>query len=277
MSDTLVPLEFLDTNALRQYNNFMLKRKAEKTVKAYLSDMRVFHTYTGVEEFPMSQYEETALDFLKKYRDEVAPKTTLRRVSSLNSFAKWANWSVSLDFNAPKAAEPVAHPIPEGIEGVNRMIEVANPIQRALLALCGLCGCRVGEALQCRPSDFDFECRVLTIHGKGSKDRIVPISNAAWNALASAYTQALMDGDVPLIRFSDRYARDCISELGRRVRLKRHIKSHDLRATFATEVYNKTMDIRLVQELLGHSDVKTTQIYTGISIDKMRKAVELND
>ena len=67
----------------------------------------------------------------------------------------------------------------------------------------------------------------------------------------------------------DRSARALITRLGERAGLRRAIASHDLRATFATEVYNRTRDMRLVQELLGHSRLSTTQKYTQVSLSDL--------
>jgi site-specific recombinase XerD len=224
-------------------------------------------------------FEDQAMKWLNATRKEAAPKTTGRRLTSLRAFAKWAGWEAVLtDYSTPTPAKPVPHPLPEGIDGVRRMLVIAKyDNERALVALCGLCGLRVSEALSVIPHDFDLESMTLTIRGKGDKTRIVPVSREAWNILAPAVTRAYCgqkDGG-SVVDMYDRQARRCVTRLGRKAKLKRHISSHDLRATFATAVYDKTMDIRLVQDLLGHSSVETTQVYTGVGMDKMKKGVEL--
>lgn len=157
-----------------------------------------------------------------------------------------------------------------------RLIDVAHQENhKALIALCGLCGCRVAEALSIRPSDFDLEQMLLHIRGKGDKGRHVPVSNRAWDVMALSVTRAFVSENAQVVGLRDRFARQIISDLGERAGLRRHISSHDLRSTFATEIYNRTLDLRLVQELLGHSSSTTTELYTGISQDKMRAAVEL--
>lgn len=209
-------------------------------------------------------------------RKKVAPKTTGRRLTSLRSFARWAGYSnVLSDYAAPTPAKGVPHPLPEGLEGIRKMIDVAtNNRQKALIALCGYCGCRVAEALSIQPKDFDFSEMNLTIRGKGDKTRVVPVSSLAWEVLAVPVTHAFVYGGT-VVGLKDRYARRVITDLGVKAGLKRHISSHDLRATFATAVYDKTLDLRLVQELLGHASSHQTELYTGVSMDNMRKAVEL--
>jgi site-specific recombinase XerD len=142
--------------------------------------------------------------------------------------------------------------------------------------MCGLIGMRVSEALSARPSWFDFSGRVVLIRGKGDKERRVPVSDEAWDALFDAVSHAFIEGnDRSVIRFRDRNARALITSIARRAGLRRHVASHDLRATFATEVYNKTRDQRVVQELLGHAQGSTTEVYIEVTMDKMRQAVIL--
>lgn len=150
----------------------------------------------------------------------------------------------------------------------------ATQTEKALVALCGLCGTRVAEAVSVMPDDVDFETNTLAIHGKGDKLRHVPISEAAAVLLRPAVESAREAG-TNVVRVRDRAARSMITRLGEKAGLPRRIASHDLRATFATEVYNKTKDLRLVQELMGHASITTTEIYTAVAIKEMREGVEL--
>lgn len=179
------------------------------------------------------------------------------------------------EYSAPTPAKGQPHPLPEGISGVRRLIAVTNnEKQKALVALCGLCGLRVAEALAVEPENFDLQFMRLLVRGKGDKMRVVPISPEAWEILSRPVTRAFVAGSrAPVVGLKDRFARRVITELGTRAGLQRHISSHDLRATFATEVYNNTLDIRLVQELLGHASSQTTELYTGVHQDKLREAV----
>ena len=81
----------------------------------------------------------------------------------------------------------------------------------------------------------------------------------------------------PLIPLEDRNARALVTSIGARAGIKGPVSSHDLRATFATELYNKTHNIRLVQTLLGHASVTTTQAYLGIDMHEGVKAVEFDE
>ncbi len=166
------------------------------------------------------------------------------------------------------------HPLPEGIEGVKLMCQSTNdPSKRALFALQGMAGLRVSEARSLHSDNIDIQDMMLTVRGKGDKTRAVPISNSAWPFVLDAYKASLESG-MPLVNLSDRGARKAVTAAGHALGFKRDISSHDLRATGATHLYNQTKDIRVVQEFLGHASSVTTQVYTGISIDAMRKGLE---
>lgn len=141
-----------------------------------------------------------------------------------------------------------------------------NPRYKALVALPGLAGPRVAEALAVRPSHFDLDDMMLHIFGKGAKERRIPISDECWEIIQPAVMRAYVTGtDEPVIGLKDRHARSVISNLGVKAGLSRHVASHDLRATFATELYNRTQDQRLVQWILGHASQDQTSIYIGLT------------
>lgn len=266
----------LSAESIEQFRSSLIARgRSQQTVKAYSTDLRMFLLATETEVTRM-EYEDLAMSWLTMNRRTVSPKTTSRRLTSLRSFAKWAGWgSVLGDYKRPEAAIAVPHPLPEGMAGVRTLINYAsNERQRALIALCGMCGCRISEALQVRPQDFDLEKQLLTIHGKGDKKRVVPVSDEAWIILAPPIIRAYPTNAL-VVGLKDRQARKVVTALGKRAGLKRSISSHDLRATFGTAIYDATRDIRLVQVLLGHAHSSTTEIYVGVTLAKMREAVKL--
>jgi site-specific recombinase XerD len=148
-----------------------------------------------------------------------------------------------------------------------------NNRQQALVGLTGLCGLRVSEALSVRPSNIDFNSMLLTVRGKGDKTRVVPISPDAWLLLCRATVEAL-PSNREIVSYKDRFARSILTDLAKRAQLRRHVASHDMRATFATEGHNKMPNLRVIQELLGHSSSSNTEVYTGVSVDQMREAAD---
>ena len=149
-----------------------------------------------------------------------------------------------------------------------------NSQQSALIGLCAFVGLRVSEARLIVTDNFDVHEMTLKVWGKGDRIRIVPISERAWWTVSSAYVVAMSQPEGRLISYSDRAARKVVTRLGELARLSRPVASHDLRATFATAAFHSNKDLRVVQELLGHATSATTEVYTGISMSRMREAVE---
>lgn len=199
------------------------------------------------------------------------PTTINRKLAACRSWARWARWSDTLDrYRAPKAAQAQPHPLPGGMGDIAAMLRVAgrNDRRAVLVALCGLCGLRVSEALAVRSVDVNVAQMMLLVRGKGDKQRRVPISPAAWSEISRRFVHA---STAPLVPMFDSQARRSIKSLGQRT-LNRDVASHDLRATFATAAYEQSLDLRAVQELLGHSDPKTTMVYVAVS-DSAKRAI----
>lgn len=255
------------------------------TVRAYRADLLGFLGWVGASTQGPPPAHGPWLDsllkqYLNQHRDKMAPRTMARKMSAFRAMAKWQGDLILKDYKAPKAAPALPHPIPEGIPGVLDMLNATeNPEYRAFVALCGLGGLRAAEALAQTPSCIDpMGDQLISVFGKGMKYRNVPLTKTAWHYIEPAWTASCakdQTGDSRLMNMCDRTARDVVSRLGRAAALSRHVVSHDLRATFATAAYDKTGDLRAVQELLGHASSDTTEIYTGISMAKMRAAAEV--
>lgn len=167
------------------------------------------------------------------------------------------------------------HPLPGGMADVYKLIEVARrPQHKALLAECGLMGMRIHEALKSNTNEYKLKEMTCVIRGKRDKQRIVPVSSMAWEYLRDPFMQSVFNGGGRIVTMGDRSARKLITDLGTRAKLNRSISSHDLRSTFATHVFDRTKNIRLVQELLGHDSVTTTELYTAVHMAQAREAVE---
>lgn len=252
---------------------------SEATLRAYRSDLDGFYEWVDYNKHVAPPQRAAA--YLNAHRQSWAAKTSERRLTTLRSFSRWLGHPDLLaDYRPPKSAPPEPHPIPEGIDGVLRMIHrTRNPRKRALVTLCGLMGLRVAEAVSIAPDDFLWtggprRPESLRVRGKGAKDRLVPVTDKSWSYLERAYNLAAAD-KAALVRMSQSGARKAITRLGELAGLSRPISSHDLRATFATAAYEKTHDLRAVQDLLGHSDPKQTMVYTGVSKQAKKAAAEV--
>lgn len=193
----------------------------------------------------------------------------------------WSNFLAA--YRPPKPGRPEPHPIPEGIAGVMAMYDacltpggrVTARIRRrrALVALTGLCGLRVGEAIAIRSENIDRTEQALRFMGKGDRQRTVPVSDVAWTIILDA-ARVTPPGET-IVGLKDRRARSTITQLAERAALSRRVSSHDCRATLATAAFDKCKNIRVVQELLGHASPEQTQVYTGVEASAMRDAVEV--
>lgn len=273
-----MPVTTLTLATIDRYQSWCTGRgRAQNTVKAYGTDLKEFLKAAGADgAVTQEEYEELAQSWLNLMRNNLSPKTTARRLTSLRGFARWAGWGpVLADYIAPNPGKSIAHPIPEGMDGIRRMLDhCKNQEQAALIALGGFAGCRIGESLSITTRSFNIEMMLLTIRGKGDKTRVVPLSDEAWGHVVPAYVLAMQKDDHRLVSYKDRFARQIVTNLGTRARLRSSVSSHDLRATFATEILNKTGNIRVAQELLGHASSQTTEVYTGVSMNQMREAVQ---
>jgi integrase/recombinase XerD len=178
-----------------------------------------------------------------------------------------------LDYKPPTALKHIPDPLPEGIPGVHKLIDTATDWRlKTIVGLCGLAGLRISESLSLPPSNIDFQNNLLTVRGKGDKERTVPFGDQLSDILMEAVVRSM--GQPVIVEMGDRLARRTITRLGKRARLRREIASHQLRATFATHLVAEGVDIRTVQELLGHANVTTTQGYTAVTLNRMRDAVK---
>lgn len=215
-------------------------------------------------------------------RDEgLGPGAIRQRLGWAKAYCKFAgvtDLGPLAEYKAPPVTDPEPHPLPGGIEDVRKMMNAVfvDDRQRIAIALCGLAGLRINEAVTLDASKVHrrrgLSGWTLEVLGKGGKIRYVPVSPELQAVLEKAPTQG------KLVALSNSGARAAITRIAEALdveggRPSGVVGSHDLRATFATTVYERTKDILLVQKLLGHSSVATTQRYIGLGADTARLAV----
>jgi len=191
---------------------------------------------------------------------------------------------VTASFEAPKIWRKLPHYL--NLEEVSRMIEFPNLRKkegirdRAILELFYGTGMRVSELAGLRTEGVNFEAGFLRCQGKGGKERIIPLGEKA-KASLSKYMTAVRakdwDGTSPFVfigRGEKHLARmtlwRIIQKYARLAGIQKKISPHALRHSFATHLLERGADLRVVQELLGHSDIATTQIYTHINKDRLK-------
>jgi Site-specific recombinase XerD len=246
--------------------------KSERTVKAYVSDVETFlHWQSGQEE-----HWDTPSMFLIHDKN-VGPATIGRRRSSLKAYYRIVHDTDPLmRYKAPPPPPGKAHPLPNLMDDVRAMLDVSKRQARVAIALCGFAGLRIDEARTLRPNDINLMDDELTVLGKGGKTRYVPIAPELRVILTDHLAAWSINRiDDPILTMTDRGVRSAITRAGEKAGISRPVSSHDLRMTFGTVVYDKTKDLRVTQELLGHADPRTTERYTGITEASKRNAVKV--
>lgn len=248
-----------------------------ETLRGYRSDLTAFTLWVNLDRFEtLAEQENAAALWLTMAREHKKPKTIRRRLTSLRSWSKYCDEPTFLShYRPPIPEQSKAKPLPGGIPSVLAMVEEARrgpdaPGRMALVGLCGLVGLRVSAACTVTALDVDTSPlrRSVSFVGKGARSFTMPVSDPAWEAIGPAVTTG---GRTSLVGVGERRARQIVTLLGERAGLG-HIASHDLRRTYATALWDRCHDLRVVQELLGHASPVTTAIYIGITDAAMRDA-----
>ncbi len=265
------------------------------TVRAYTADMGALISFAGVRGVAVADLDLPLLrSWLAEQARRGAARTTVaRHVSSAKTFGAWLvrEGLVALD-PAARLQAPKAHrvlPVVLAPEQAARAVAAAadperpeDPISlrdRLVVELLYSCGIRVGELCGLDLTDVDDDRRVLRVIGKGDKQRTVPYGGPAAAALTSwldrgrphlataASGQALLLG-VKGGRLDQRIARTVVHRAT--AAQGTEIGPHGLRHSAATHLLEGGADLRVVQELLGHSSLATTQLYTHVSVERLR-------
>jgi len=268
------------------------KRLAPQTITAYRSDFAQFLGYLlDGREAPSRQGSLRTFTTagLRDYQRHMATQrwrtnTLRRRLVELGCFAAWLVDRGYLKRNPARALT-----VPKRERHLPRVLEwhqteaavAAEPHlrDRAILALLAFAGLRRGEVIAASTGDYSRESRSLRVRGNGSKDRVVPLHAVAIGALETYLaTRGPLGARDPLFvswrgRIGKRPIINAVARAGRRLGIRLH--PHLFRHTFATELLNRRADLRVIQTLLGHESLETTEVYTHVSLARRREAVDL--
>jgi site-specific recombinase XerD len=255
---------------------------AESTRRAYAADLRRFGDWleqrgTAVEEIDVRALVDYASE-LGRARNGLAPATIARNLAAVRSFLRFTLGptrvpDASLGPRRPQRL-PEA-PKREEIESIVDSLDGDGPLvlrNHALIELVYSAGLRSAEAVGLDLGDVDFEQEHLRVRGKGGKERVVPLGEEAAHVLARYLREArpeLARGANDALFLSPRGRRLDTSTLRR---LLPH--PHRLRHSFATHLLEGGADLRTIQELLGHSSLSTTQIYSHVDARRLRRVYD---
>lgn len=282
--------------ALEQFIRFMqLERNfSVHTVREYVFDLQDFLTFCkseGITNLDEVEYLHARLYVTKLYDEKKARTSISRKISSIRSFFRYLNREYRLD-DAPFSS--LYHPKKEKRlpnffyeEELAKLFEanVGEDLKSirntALLELLYATGIRVSELTSIEISDIDLNYSILRVMGKGRKERIVPFGQYAHDAVIRYVEEAR-----PKLMKSKKHdrlfvnlrgesltaggVRFILKEMIEQASLKTKIYPHMLRHTFATHLLNNGADLRTVQELLGHSSLSSTQVYTHVTKEHLR-------
>lgn len=286
------------------------KGLSENTISAYQKDLQQFLDITKLTT-PSSASTETIREFLQILQKKgLNTRTIQRKLSTLNSFFRYLQFEQPnhtfeenpMDLvDRPEAGTTLPKSLrPEEVETLLKAAdgEEAESLQlRAILEMLYATGMRISELIQLKVGDIDFDSSTVKIFGKGNKERIAPFGESArlWLERYRKEVRQILDpaGMVPsffadwrcdptdlapLLDFEavSPWTRQLlwrkIRDLGRKAGLKQDISPHMLRHSFATHLLHGGMNLRLLQVLLGHSDLSTTQIYTDVDEERLSEA-----
>ena len=279
-------------DAINNFKSYLLveKKYSNNTIDAYQRDLLKFAEFM---EKDIVKIDETDIHkYLKHLVEEGINERSISRViSCLKSFYKFLLIDKVViknpmeNIEIPKLKKSLPHTLSE--EEVNNLLEVPlidafSYRNKAMLEVLYATGIRVSELVSLKMGDIDFENAILRTMGKGSKERIVPLGEYALNYLTiyvRNYRQSLLKKEYSDYLFLNNHGKQLtrqgffkiIKARAKEARIERELSPHILRHSFATHLLNHGADLRSIQELLGHSDISTTQIYTHISNEHLKE------
>ncbi len=282
------------------------KRLSKNSLLAYLADMQEFAVFLGPEKPPDRATREDILDFIISLNEKgVSNRSIARKLSGLKGYYLYLMKMEKISENPMELVESprylkslpgfltveevesmlkaVSAEAPQDAEKrKNRGFAAVEARDSCMIEMLYSCGLRVSELCSAKAGDISFEEGVMRVFGKGGKERVVPIGRRALAAVKKymAYRKEMAHRKLStdflfLSRLGRRMSRvavwTVVKKRARNAGLDKDVTPHTLRHSFATHLVTNGADLRAVQEMLGHSDISTTQIYTHVTADTLKK------
>lgn len=274
------------------------KKLNDKTIKAYRIDLQQFSDSVSLEIEPLSK--TCLLGYIQKLHEDYKPKSVKRKIACLRAFMNYLEFEEIIKINMLNKIrvsfkEPNVLPKALSLKTVQKLLRTAHQSMQttqtdlqykaairdvAVLELLFATGLRVSALCSITLDCIDLRDGFVKVQGKGSKERIVFITNQeALGALRQYRKQFLSlinkTGWFFLNRLgnklSEQSVRSMLDKNAQKANIDEHITPHMLRHSFATLMLEEDVDIRYIQSMLGHSSITTTQIYTYVSLNKQKK------
>lgn len=288
-----------------QYLIFCLYRKNldNKTIKSYSIDLKQFENFNNQNN--LDWRSKSAIEsYIESLHTQFKPKSVKRKIASIKAFFHYLELEEILEINPfhkiqIKYKEPFILPKTIPLKNIESIINYSylkyknahtsynqkTSLRNALiLELLFATGMRISELCSLKIAQIDLTEYIIKIYGKGSKERLIQICNQNVQVLLNKYIKERLqdksNNDYLLInrlhnRLSEQSVRNMITNYAKQAGIPLHITPHMFRHSFATLLLEEDVDIRYIQQMLGHSSITTTQIYTHTSINKQKSILTI--
>ena len=263
-----------------------------KTIKAYNIDLRQFIEFLGREKLPFQKEALTA--YTAWMNERFKPRTVRRKLASIRALTTWLLDEELLEHSpferlSLRVRQPLALPRTVPFRVVEQMLTAAHRNRRlhpndkgalrgaAVLEMLFATGMRVSELCRLKAGDVDLNEGVIRVYGKNRKERVAYVTNREVLSVLRQYAREVPTGCHGTFfrnrhgkRLSEDSVRRMIRKYGEMTDCSARVTPHMLRHTVATQLLEADVDIRIIQKLLGHASILTTQIYTQVVDTKQR-------
>lgn len=282
-------------NAIEDFLDYLLidKKYSPNTIESYRRDLEHYYQYHKEHGIPLQRIKkEDIKQYLKELKNaKMSDKSISRNISSIRTFYKFLLVEKIITRNPielielPKTKKSLPNVL--SIEEVDKLLDitVVDPFSsrnKAMLELMYASGLRVSELINLKVKDIDLEEALVKTMGKGNKERVIPIGDYALHAIENYLTydrEQLLKRRINDYLFLNNHGNaltrqgffKILKKLAKEKEIETNFSPHTLRHSFATHLLNGGADLRSIQELLGHSDISTTQIYTHVSNELLKE------
>ncbi len=260
---------------------------SNNTILSYDNDLKKIESYYNKKDLLKLNVNDL-IKYISVLSD-LAPSTVSHNISTLKAFYNYFVKVGKIKINptdALKSPKLGTHlPVYLTEEEINKLLDIEvkdafSARNKAILEVMYGTGLRISEVINLEFKNIDVEDCIVRVMGKGSKERIIPINDVAINALNNYlenYRPSMLKGDINNYLFLNNHGKQMTRQgIFKMIKqeclvkgIKKDVSPHTLRHTFATHLLQNGADLRIIQELLGHSDISTTQIYTHLSNEEL--------
>jgi integrase/recombinase XerD len=259
----------------RYCQGIVLKRYSPQTLKNYRQAFQAFLRYHAPR-LPLQLSRQDVLDYLEaRIQAGISESYQNVIINSIKFYYEHVEGQPRQVYVLPRPKPPKQNPKVLSKGEVKALIHYTeNTKHRAMLMLAYGLGLRLNEVLALTPTDIDAGRMALYVRsGKGKKDRDLPLPESLLLLLREQFRQYrpttyLFEGQVPGERYSERSLQEVVKQAAARAGIRRPVTTHMLRHSYATHLMEAGTDIRVIQDLLGHSSIKTTELYTHVAQHK---------